>query len=93
MVVGVCRIDLLIRGNDNLKDKRRLSQSIVSRMKRRYNVSVAEVDLQDDWRHLVLGVSYTSNQASHAKEVLNHIVRWVETSFDVELTDYLIEIL
>jgi len=85
-------MDLILPGNDNLKGKRRLSKSIMERMKQRYNVSVAEVDCQDNWQRLVLGISCVSNEGGYIREILDHLVRWVETSFDVDVIDYRIEI-
>ena len=85
--MGICRMDLILPGNDNLKGKRRLSKSIMERMKQRYNVSVAEVDCQDNWQRLVLGVACVSNEGGHVREILNDLVRWVESSFDVNMVD------
>ena len=43
MHVGVCIIDLRLPGNGSLKGKRRVVKSIVTRITREFNVSVAEV--------------------------------------------------
>jgi uncharacterized protein YlxP (DUF503 family) len=94
MHVGVCTIDLRLPGNGSLKDKRRVVKSIVARVTRQFNVSVAEVDDQDVWQRAVLGVACVSASASYAHGQLERVVRWIENQrLDVELLDYEIEML
>ncbi|MGD8472587.1 MAG: DUF503 domain-containing protein [Anaerolineae bacterium] len=94
MHVGVCTIDLRLPGNGSLKGKRRVIKSIVTRLTREFNVSVAEVDDQDLWQRAVLGVACVSSSASYAHGQLERVVRWIEEQrFDVELLDYVIEML
>ena len=94
MHVGVCTIGLRLPGNGSLKGKRRVIKSIVTRITREFNVSVAEVDDQDLWQRAVLGVACVSSSASYAHGQLERVVRWIEEQrFDVELLDYVIEML
>jgi uncharacterized protein len=94
MHVGVCTIDLRLPGNGSLKGKRRVIKSIVTRLTREFNVSIAEVDDQDLWQRAVLGVACVSSSASYAHGQLERVVRWIEEQrFDVELLDYVIEML
>ncbi len=77
MVVS-CRLELLLPEGSSLKDKRRLVRSLVERSRRRFNVAVAEVDALDAWRRAVLGLACVSNQHSHARAMLEEVVRWFE---------------
>jgi len=47
MHVGVCIINLRILESRSLKDKRRAIKSVIDRVKNRFNVSIAEVGLQN----------------------------------------------
>ena len=94
MNVGVCRIELHLPGNRSLKGKRRVLKSIVTRVKNRYEVSIAEVDHLNQWQLATLGLAYVSNDARHANEVLSKAVNFIEESrFEVEILDYRIEII
>jgi uncharacterized protein YlxP (DUF503 family) len=94
MHVGVCTIDLRLPGNGSLKGKRRVVKSIVTRITREFNVSVAEVEDQDLWQRAVLGVACVSSSGSYAHGQLERVVHWIESQrFDVELLDYQIELL
>ena len=92
MHVGVCRVSLRIPGNQGLKGKRRVAQAIMTTVRNKYNVAVAEVADNDRWQTLTLGISCVSNDRRHANEVLSRVVSFIETSrSDVELLDYDVE--
>ena len=93
MFVGILEIDLLLRGNSSLKGKRRVLSSIKDRTRRRFNVSIAEVDYNDLLQRARLGVCCASNDKVHANRVLGEAVKLIEENFQSELLDYSIEIL
>jgi uncharacterized protein YlxP (DUF503 family) len=93
MVIGVCTIELSLPGNDSLKDKRSVLKPLVVRMRREFNVSVAEVDAQDVWRSATLGVAAVSNDAAYLHGLFEKLVHWIERSHaPVEVVDWQIEI-
>ena len=79
MVVGVLRLTLVVHGAHSLKEKRHAVRKIVDRVRARYNVSIAEVGENDVWQRAVLGLSAVANDRSFINEVLDKIVRDVET--------------
>ena len=92
--IGVCRITLSLSGSNSLKDKRQVVRSLVERLRRTYNVAVAEVDGLDSWRTAVLGLVIVSNQAAHADQQLARIVEHIEgTRLDAEVVDQQVEII
>jgi uncharacterized protein YlxP (DUF503 family) len=94
MHIGVCTIELRLPGNGSLKGKRSVVKSIVTRIGREFNVSIAEVDAQDLWQRAVLGVACVSVSAGYAHGQLERVVQWIETNRpDIELLDYRIELL
>jgi uncharacterized protein YlxP (DUF503 family) len=78
MIVGVCNIFLLIDEAFSLKEKRRIVKSITQRLKARFNASVAEVDLNDKWKNVVIGVACVSNDSKHIDSTLSNIINFVE---------------
>jgi uncharacterized protein len=94
MVIGCCTIELHLPGAFSLKDKRSVLKSVIHRVRREFNVSIAEVDHQDALRSALLGVVTVSNDAAYAHGQLTHVVSWIERQrLDLELVDYQIEIL
>lgn len=78
MVVGTCELVFQLPENRSLKGKRQVSRSIVERIRRRFNVSVAEVDDLDQWQTLAIGVTCATNDSRHANEIMSKIVDFVE---------------
>lgn len=94
MNIGVCKLRLRLPENESLKGKRQVLKSITTRVKDRYNVSIAEVDDQDLWQLVTLGITCVSDSAQHANEVLSKVMDFIEKSrFDVEMLDCEVEII
>jgi len=94
MNVGVCRIRLHLPENQSLKGKRRVLHSITTRVRNKFNLSIAEVDDQDLWQLATLGICCVSNNQRYTNEVLSKVVDFIANSrFEAEMLDYEIEIL
>jgi len=78
MIIGACRLEIVLPGNDSLKGKRRTRRSLVDRARRKFGLSVAEVEDHDSLHLLVLGAAHVSSDAVHARRVLQSFVNWVE---------------
>ncbi len=78
MVIGVCRVTLHLPASHSLKDKRQVVRSLLERLRNRFNIAVAEVDDQDRWQIVTLGLVCVSNSAVVADEVLTHVQEYIE---------------
>jgi uncharacterized protein len=92
MVVGVCSIDLRLRGNDSLKGKRSVVRKIKERVKHTFNVSIAEVEDLDKLQRIGLGVACVSNDSSYVHSTLSKVVNFIDHLYVAELLDYRIEV-
>ena len=93
MNVGVCKLELRLPENESLKGKRRVIQSIITRLKNKYNVSVAEIDNQSLWQLATLGITCVSNQRRHAHETLSNVIKFVAQNYPgVEMLSSEIEV-
>ena len=86
MHVGVCKVTLRLPENHSLKGKRRVVNSLSSRLRNRFNVSVAEVEDNEAWQIATLGITCVSNSSRHTDEVLQNVLGYIEGSReDVEV--------
>jgi uncharacterized protein YlxP (DUF503 family) len=92
MTVGSLRVRLLIRESRTLKDKRQVVSSIKDRLRQGFNVSVAEVEMEDNRQVAVLGVAMVANEASHIRTTLQQIVEALRRHPVAELLDHEIEV-
>jgi len=92
MVVGLANIDIHIPQSGSLKSKRHVLKGIKDRVKKRFNVSIAEVDHNDLWQRTTLGVSVVANQKQFANQVLSQVVDFISKENGIQILDYSIEL-
>ena len=69
----------------SLKDKRQVCRSLIDKTRKRFNVSIAEVDTQDIHQTATIGIAVVSGNATHAQRSLDEIIRYMEEHADAEL--------
>ena len=80
MYVGVTKVRLRIRTSHSLKAKRRVLNSICTRIRNKYNVSIAEVGDNNVWQMAVVGITCVSNTRRQADLVMATVVGYIEHS-------------
>lgn len=93
MKVGVVLVRLHLPLPCSLKEKRAIIKGLIARVKREFNVSIAEVGALDDRRRAELGVALVSNDGKLNNRVLAKVVELIEREPGVLVEDYRIEIL
>ncbi|PLS16718.1 DUF503 domain-containing protein [Bacillus sp. M6-12] len=64
--------ECIIHEAQSLKEKRAVLQRVITRLKQRYNISVAELDFQDVWQRTKIGiVAITSSKLATEREIQN----------------------
>ncbi|HEX6532416.1 MAG TPA: DUF503 domain-containing protein [Nitrospira sp.] len=93
VVVGLCTIELFIADSQSLKDKRQVLLSLKDRLRRKFNLSVAEVDEQNLWQKAVLGLACVANDGRHVNQVLDQALNLIRSHTVVEIVQSRIELL
>ena len=93
MIVGVAAIELQVHGSQSLKEKRGVVQSIVRRLRGRFNVAVAEVGGQELWQRALLGVGAVGSDEGVVRQVLERSIAFAEETHLAEILRSEIEIL
>jgi uncharacterized protein len=74
MPVGLLSLELHIPDAQSLKDKRQVLRSLKDKLRREFNVAVAELDHHDAWQRSVIGVVTLSNEEKHVQESLQKVL-------------------
>lgn len=85
MWTGAIEFDLLLGDVRSLKEKRSIVRPIIAEVRRRFQVSVAEVDSLDLHRRAGIGASVVAADARHVVEQLDEIERFVAARPEIEL--------
>ena len=87
MKIAILLLTFHLPNSNSLKSKRQVSQSIITRLRRRFNVSIAELGKENSWQILILGLTSISNNGLRAAKVLDSALTYVQSmALDVELT-------
>lgn len=92
MLIGTVQLHLLLPSR-SLKEKRRIVNSLKERTRNKFNVSISEIDFNNDHHNALIGIAIISNDGNYLNSVLYSIVNFIEDEFPGMLVDYKIEIL
>ena len=92
--VALFCLHLFIAGSQSLKQKRGILQSLKARIRKQFNVSVAETGMHEKWQVAEISLSAVAPDASRFEATLNSLIEFIEKNYsDVEITykdiDYL----
>jgi uncharacterized protein len=76
-MLATLTIHLHLPGCASLKEKRGRIKPFMARLQREYNLSVAEMDLQDQWQQAVIGCVMIGNERAFLDGALQTVSRWV----------------
>lgn len=70
---------LRLPGCASLKEKRGHIKPFIHQLRREFNLSVAEVGLNDQWSETIIGCAMIGNDAAFLQSALGSVRRWVES--------------
>jgi len=91
--VAVGTVELHLPDVGSLKGKRHVLKGLKDKLRRRFEISVAEVDHHDAWQRATLAVACVSGDSRHANEVISKALDYIEDNVDGYVTDIQVEIL
>ncbi|MCG2785465.1 MAG: DUF503 domain-containing protein [Anaerolineae bacterium] len=93
-MIATLTFHLHLPGCASLKEKRGSIKPLISRLHREFNVSVAEVGLNDKWSESLIACAMIGNDAAFLQAALETVRRWVEAHWrDGDVWDSKITIL
>jgi len=77
-MIATLTIHLRIPACSSLKEKRGRIKPFISRLHREFNISVAEMGLQDKWDESIVVCAIIGNDHAFLQSALGNVARWVE---------------
>ncbi len=93
MIIGLLSGELFIQGSSSLKAKRQVLKGLKDRLRRRFNISLAEINNQDKWQRAALGIAYVGSDKASVNSALDKVLNYIESDGNTDLGRYEIEIL
>ncbi|OLO40986.1 hypothetical protein BTR23_05525 [Alkalihalophilus pseudofirmus] len=85
-MIGAVYCELLIYDAQSLKDKRSVLKSLITRLKQRFNVSVAEIGHQNVWQRSEIAVVTVSSDRIVAEQELERALSFIDRMTELERT-------
>lgn len=85
MVVSFYEITLRLPGALSLKEKRSALKSLLSRLRQRFNISVAEVGEQDKWQVSLIAAACVSADSVMAHQLMEQVLHYIEKDGSTEI--------
>ena len=87
MVVSMLQVVIELPETTSLKDKRRAVSAIKERLRSKFRLSCAEVDLLDSIRFAHLGAALVSNSREFGESVMQKALALIEDGFALRVHD------
>jgi uncharacterized protein YlxP (DUF503 family) len=87
VVVSLLRLIIELPPLASIKEKRRIVKSLVDRVRSKYRVSIAEIDLQESLTFAEIGAAFVSNSRRLGETVMNKVLRYVEDNCEGRVND------
>ena len=92
-MLGQLTIHLYLPACSSLKEKRGRIKPLLARLHREFNVSAAEMDLQDKWTEAVIACALVNSDSVTVQQSLQSVAKWVEANWtDGDVIEQKIEI-
>lgn len=72
---------------NSLKEKRMIVRSITQKLKNKFNISVGEVDKQDEHKFIVIGISAVCGNVKIAHATKEKVLDFLEENIEGEIID------
>ena len=93
-MIGTLTFHLHLPGCASLKEKRGRLKPLLARLHRQFNISTAEMGLQDKWQETVIACGMVGNNAAFLSSALETVRKWVEDNWpDGDVLDTKIELM
>jgi uncharacterized protein YlxP (DUF503 family) len=93
MKVAILQFSMQIPSSFSLKDKRRVVNALKEKIRAKYNVSIAEIENQDQWDVATFGVAMAGSDARYVNGAMDKLLETLAGWPEAELMDHQLEIL
>jgi hypothetical protein len=87
MTVGLLILDCYISESQSLKDKRRILSSLSERLRRQFNIAIAEVEYQDQWQRAQLAIVLVNTNWRMLQSSMSKLTEYIDRDRGVEITN------
>lgn len=85
-MIMYAEVECVLYHTHSLKQKRSIIKSIIAKIRKDFNVSIAEVDYQDLWQRTKFAIVTVSNELKHAEKVIQDVLKVIDSVPELDRT-------
>lgn len=85
MHIGACVLEIYLPDVGSLKHKRRIIKGSKERIRRRFNVSIAEIGNHDVWQRATIGIACIGNDSANVHSVIMKVTNFLRQNHSLEI--------
>ena len=86
MIVGAVECECIFYDTHSLKEKRAVLQRVMTRLKQKFNISIAETDFQDLWQRTKISMVSVSSSRKATERELQNALKFLDSFPEIERT-------
>jgi uncharacterized protein len=85
--IGLLLLDCFIPESQSLKDKRSVLSSLTERLRREFNIAIAEVEYQDQWQRAQLAIVFVNTNWRMLQSSMSKLTDYIDRDHRLEVTN------
>jgi len=79
-------IECVLYNSHSLKEKRSVIKRLIAKIRKDFNVSIAEIDFQDLWQRTKFAIVTVANELLYAERVIQEVIKVIDSDPELERT-------
>lgn len=92
MIIGLCELFIHLPNCHSLKDKRSVIKSLKSSIRKKYNISIAEIGYKDSWKRSTIGIGCVGDNRKLIDRIINKMINELDQNPEIQLINFQITI-
>ncbi|MGM8364096.1 DUF503 domain-containing protein [Virgibacillus sp. W0181] len=85
-MIMYAEVECVIYDTQSLKQKRSILKSMIVKLRKDFNVTVAELDYHDLWQRTKIGIVTISNERKMAEKIIQEALKTIDQNTELERT-------
>jgi len=85
-MIVYAEVECIIYNTHSLKDKRSVIKSLITKIRKDFNVSISEIDYQDLWQRTKLAIVTVANEFLYAEKIIQQVIKIIDHDPELERT-------
>ena len=93
MLILTGHFELILPYSSSLKEKRKIIQSIIGKQRKRFNISICEIEYHDLWQRTKIGFAAISSQNRDLENIVQSLQNHLDSLSEAEISRFEYDIL